>query len=222
MVLPLLLLLSGTVALLACGGHVVAAASHDGAPKRLAGSARISVIYYSETNHTKTLAEAIAEGAQSVGGAEVEVVALGDANVTAHILEADAVVIGTPVHFGNVASAFLQWVEHEWAPHWQPNDFAGKLGGVFATSGGIAQGVEHVLSSLQRTLMTYNFRLVLPDATISKYSSYGVIAATATPPFNMSTPGQIAQCFKDEAVVYGKQIATVAIADAAASLKCKS
>lgn len=213
-------MLSGAVALLACSHVVAETASHDAAPKRAAGAARISVIYYTETNHTKTLAEAIAEGARSVSAAEVEVVALGDANVTTHILEADAVVIGTPVHFGNVASAFLQWVEHEWAPHWQPDDFAGKLGGVFATSGGIAQGVEHVLSSLQRTLMTYNFRLVLPDATISKYSSYGVIAATATPPFNVSTPGGIAQCFKDEAVVYGKQIATAAIADVASSSKC--
>ena len=172
----------------------------------------ISVIYYySVNNHTKVLAESIGDGARLLNNTMVHVVSIADADIQTHILDADAVFIGAPVHFGNVASPFLLWVEETWAPHWLNHDFAGKLGGVFATGGGISQGIEHVLTSLQRTLNSYSFQVVIPDPTISAYTSYGVMAATKTPPFNLTAPG-VAQCFLDTGKAYGQQVANLAVA----------
>jgi multimeric flavodoxin WrbA len=182
------------------------------APVAAGVEAKISVIYYSQTNHTRTLGQAIVTGAQSVGGTAVELVDLADADVQTHVLDADAVLIGSPVHFGNMASAVQQWVETQWAPHWQSGEMAGKVGGMFATGGGIAQGIEHVLASLQRTLMSFQFQVVVPDPTTSPYTSFGVMAATITPPFNETGPGAVSQCFLDTAEMYGKLVADITVA----------
>ncbi len=169
----------------------------------------MTIVYYSEKNHTFTLAQAIAAGALSVNGTIVTLVSIDEADMQLHVLPADALVIGAPVHFGNVASEFLLWVEQSWAPYWQAGALRGKVGGVFTTGGGIAQGVEHVLASLQRTLQSYSVRVLVPDPTTSAYTSYGCFAATATPPFNL-TGSAIAQPFLDVATAYGAQIATAA------------
>lgn len=179
----------------------------------------MSVLYYTEYNHTKTLAEAIADGARQVSGVDVTLLPISDADVTADVLLADAVVIGAPVHFGNVAAGLLTWVEDEWSPYWQTGNFSGKLGGIFTTGGGIAQGIEHVLASLHRTLMSYNFKVVTPDATKSGYASYGVMAITGTAPFNL-TGGAIAECFVEPAQTYGAQIASATVTTKRLEAKC--
>jgi NAD(P)H dehydrogenase (quinone) len=187
-------------------------ASAGSAPLAAGANAKISVIFFSEKNHTRTLGQAIVTGAQSVAGTTVELVDLADADVQTHVLDADAVLIGSPVHFGNMASALQLWVETKWAPYWQTGAMAGKVGGMFATGGGIAQGIEHVLASLQRTLMSFQFQVVVPDPTSSPYTSFGAMAATETPPFNVTGPGGVAQCFLDTAEMYGKLVADITVA----------
>ena len=78
--------------------------------------------------------------------------------------------VGAPVHYGNAAAALLSWVEEGWAPFWQvaprrrceqrrceqegwapfwqDERLDGKLGGAFATAGGMAQGLEHTRLAL--------------------------------------------------------------------------
>lgn len=171
----------------------------------------VSVIYYSQHNHTMKLGAAIAEGAEAVSGVEVSLVSTDEAEMVKHVVEADVVVIGAPVHFGNIAAGFLVWIEDNWTPFWLTHVLDGKLGGVFSTAGGISQGVEHVLTSLQRTLMSYRLKVVVPDCTASDYASYGAMAATATPPFNLTDDG-VAQVFLDEAKKYGRQLAEEGLA----------
>ena len=185
-----------------------------------APTSNVLVCYYSQTGHTKALASAIADGARAVAGTSVRVSAIEDTDVEADLLTwADAVVIGSPVHYGNVAGALQSWVEAKWEPFWTDARFGTKLGAVFATGGGLNQGVEHVITSLQRLLFSFRVRVLTPDPTRSGFSSYGAVAITGTPPFNMSG-GAIAQPFAEAAQALGMQVADVltsALVGAAAS-----
>ena len=94
---------------------------------------------------------------------------------------AHAIIIGCPMHYGNPSAPLLTWIDNTWAPYWQTGALAGKLGATFSTGGSIAQGVEHVVTSLQRTLMSFNLQLVTSSPVTSAYSSYGAIAITGGP-----------------------------------------
>eukprot|EP00966_Prymnesium_polylepis_P062830 1458319-Prymnesium_polylepis.1 len=107
-------------------------------------AANVLVAYYSVTNKTKQLASAVADGAREAG-ATVRLRPIGEISVESDVLTwADAVVIGSPVHYGNPAAAVQSWFESAWEAYWEDPRFQGKLGAVFATGGGLAQGLEHV------------------------------------------------------------------------------
>jgi flavorubredoxin len=64
---------------------------------------KIMVVYDSRTGNTEKMAVAIAEGAGSVAGAEAEVKKLGEPFPISALGEADAVLFGSPSHYGNAA-----------------------------------------------------------------------------------------------------------------------
>ena len=73
--------------------------------------AKVLVVYHSETNYTRTLANAIADGATGAG-ALVRTMAVADADFERDVLVwADALVIGSPTHYGNPSATLLAWVE---------------------------------------------------------------------------------------------------------------
>lgn len=151
-----------------------------------ASCANVLVCYYSATNKTQQLAMAVANGARQVGS-DVRVLSISGVTVQSDVMEwADAIIIGSPVHYGNVASKMTAWFETAWEPFWEDPRLEGKLGAAFATGGGLAQGLEHVVSSLQRLLASFRIQCITPAPTRSGYDSYGAVAVTGTPPFNGS------------------------------------
>jgi NAD(P)H dehydrogenase (quinone) len=92
---------------------------------------KILVTYYSKTGNTKMMAEAIAEGARSVGGIEVIVKDCGSATNN-DLLEADCIVIGSPTYFRLVAWPLKKFIDESIAVYRQ---LRGKMGGVFTSSG---------------------------------------------------------------------------------------
>ena len=179
-------------------------------PVALSAQHTVLVVYWSETNHTAALAETIGSGASSVvGQSNVRVRRLNETSVASDLLAwASCVVIGSPTHYGNPASAVLAWVEREWEPFWTDPRFARKIGGVFTTGGGLSQGLEHVLAALQRILFSFRIRVITPDPTRDGFASYGAVAVTGTPPFNGTG---VAKPFADAAFSYGAQLATQAM-----------
>lgn len=146
--------------------------------------ANVLVVFHSKTNRTQQLATAVADGARH-RGANVRLKSISDTNVEADVLKwADAIILGSPVHYGNVAAAVLSWFETAWEPLWTDPRFDGKLGAVFASGGGLAQGLEHVNSSLQRLLASFRIQCLTPAPTRSGYDSYGAVAVTGTAPFD--------------------------------------
>ena len=115
---------------------------------------------------------------------------------------------GSPVHYGNPASGVISWFESEWEGHWADASPPVALGAVFATGGGLAQGLEHVLASLQRLLWSFRVQVITPNPTRSGFSSYGAVAVTGTPPWGDNvTHGAIAVPFATAAREFGAQFA---------------
>ena len=170
----------------------------------------VLVTYYSSsTGHTKALAEAIAEGSRKVVGHDnVKVMPIASVDVEKDAIEwADAIVVGSPVHYGNVASPVLAWFETSWAKFWTDPRLDGKVGAAFATGGGLAQGAEHVLTSIVRLFHSFRIQALSPSPTRSGYNSYGAIAITGTPPYFNSTAGTIAAEFADSGRDLGALVA---------------
>ena len=179
---------------------------------RCVSAGNVLLVYHSEANHTMQLAEAIAAGCRSVPSATCKVQTIAQTDVGRDIIGwADALVIGSPVHYGNPASAMLRWFETDWEAHWTDATPPVKYGAVFATGGGLAQGVEHVLAGLQRLLWSYRIRVLAPNPTRSGYSSYGAVAITGTKPYFANAT--IAQVFINAAQGFGAVIASAVAED---------
>lgn len=166
---------------------------------------KVLVVYGTETNFTAQLAQSISYGAIDCG-AQVVVKEVTDQTLSFErdVIEwADALVFGSPTHFGNPSAETLGWVRTMWEPYFTDARLQAKIGGVFATGGGVTQGIEHVLAALTRVLDTFRFRVVTPDPTRSGFSAYGAVAITGTPPFNGST---IDQGFVAAGKAYGRDI----------------
>lgn len=133
--------------------------------------AKISVIYYSATGSTFQLAEAVAEGARSVGSevrlrkvaetASAEAIAANPAwqqhaEATNHIpvaslddLEwADGFVFGTPTRFGLPAGQLKQFIDGL-GGLWAQGKLQDKAAGVFGGAGNLHGGQESTLLALQ-------------------------------------------------------------------------
>ena len=77
------------------------------------------------------LAEAIAAGARR-DGVNVRLQRIADTSVERDVLAwADAIVIGSPVYYGNAAAAMQAWFEEAWEPFWEDSRLEGKLGAAF-------------------------------------------------------------------------------------------
>jgi len=60
------------------------------------GQPTVLIAYYSQSGHTKTMAQAVEEGAKSVAGVRVLLLSIDQVS-TKELLEADAILLGSPV-----------------------------------------------------------------------------------------------------------------------------
>jgi len=137
---------------------------------------RVLVLYYSQTGHTETMAQALNEGAASVEGAE-SLLRKIDEVTQAELEAADGIALGSPVYMGDVAPAFreaaLQWATDY--GFWESRALQNKVGAVFATGAFPSNGKEFTMISLAQTLWQFGMVLVTP------YGSVGASATTRAP-----------------------------------------
>lgn len=113
---------------------------------------RVLVVYAAdEHNQIKVLADAVAEGAGSIG-ADTKVMEVASANYKRHVFGwADAVVLGSGVFNGNAAPRLLEFINSfDFMDSLQT-----KVGGAFVTGGAAGGGVQMVLDSLNRGMKTF-------------------------------------------------------------------
>ena len=73
------------------------------------GQPTVLIAYYSQSGHTKTMAQAVEEGAKSVAGVRVLLLSIDQVS-TKELLEANAILIGSPVYNANVAPAVQEFI----------------------------------------------------------------------------------------------------------------
>jgi NAD(P)H dehydrogenase (quinone) len=148
---------------------------------------KVLIVFYSTYGHVYQMAEAVAEGARQVAGAEVELrrvpETLPDAvldkmgavdaqKAFSHfpvctvdeLAAADAVIFGTPTRFGNMCGQMRQFLDAT-GQLWANGSLVGKVGSVFTSTATQHGGQESTILSFHITLLHHGFVIVgLPYA----------------------------------------------------------
>jgi NAD(P)H dehydrogenase (quinone) len=148
---------------------------------------KILIVYYSMYGHVYKMAQAVAEGAGKIDGAQVVIKrvpetlpedvlvkmgALEAQKSMSHVpvatvddlASADAVIFGTPTRFGNMCGQMRQFLDAT-GQLWASGALVGKVGSVFASTATQHGGQEATLLSFHITLLHQGFVIVgLPYA----------------------------------------------------------
>lgn len=177
-----------------CGGHPIL--RHTPTPEGAhLMSTRVAVIYYSATGNVHALALAVAEGARETGAdvrvrrvPELAPEAAIDSNPAwrAHVDEvrddpvathedlrwADAMALGTPARFGNVAAQLKQFIDTT-GPLWAEGVMADKTVTAFTSAINRHGGNETTLLALYNTMYHWGAVIVPPGYTDESTSFAG-------------------------------------------------
>ncbi|WP_316979640.1 NAD(P)H:quinone oxidoreductase [Shumkonia mesophila] len=133
--------------------------------------AKVLVLYYSSYGHVETMAGAVAEGARSVPGTQVDIKRVPEL-VPAEVArksglkvdqaapiatvdelpEYDAIIFGTPTRFGNMAAQMRNFLDQT-GGLWAKGKLIGKVGSAFAGTASQHGGQETTLTSFHTTLL---------------------------------------------------------------------
>lgn len=143
---------------------------------------KIQVVFYSTYGHVWKMAEAVAEGARQVQGAQVSLFQVPElmpeaaleksgakkarepfAHIPiaqpAQLADADAIVFGTPTRFGNMASQMRNFLDQT-GGLWAKGSLIGKVGSVFCSTGTQHGGQETTITSFHTTLLHHGMVIV--------------------------------------------------------------
>lgn len=131
---------------------------------------KVLVLYYSTYGHVETLAYAIADGVAEAGAEATvkrvpelmppEVAAKAHAKLDqaapladpAELAQYDALIIGTPTRFGNMAAQMRNFLDQT-GPLWARGALIGKVGAAFTSTASQHGGQETTLTSIHTTLL---------------------------------------------------------------------
>jgi NAD(P)H dehydrogenase (quinone) len=161
------------------------------------GKPTVLITYYSQSGNTKTMALAVEEGAKSVAGVRVLLLPIDQVS-NKEVLEADAIVVGSPVYNANVAPEVQQFI-NSWPFEGRP--LRDKLGAAFVSGGGISIGEEGVMLDILRTMLIQGM-IVLGGEEVE--AAFGASAITGEGPFKGEKLDPI---FLTKGVGLGKRVA---------------
>ncbi len=180
---------------------------------------KVLVLFYSMYGHIYKMAEAVAEGVREVDGAGAilhrvpetlgddvlkKMGALEARKAFAHIpvarvedlVQADAIIFGTPTRFGNMCGQMRQFLDAT-GGLWAKGALVGKVGSVFTSSATQHGGQESTILSVHTTLLhhgmvivglPYSFDAQMRIDEITGCSPYG--ASTIAGPSGERQPSQ--------------------------------
>ena len=165
------------------------------------GQPTVLIAYYSQSGNTKTLAHAVEEGAKSVAGVRVLLLPMDQVS-NKEVLEADAIVVGSPVYNANVAPEVQSFI-NSWPFAGRP--LKNKLGAAFVTGGGISIGEELVQLNLLHSMLIQGMLVMGGEET---EAAFGASAITGEAPFQTGT---VEEQFLAKARGLGKRVAEMAL-----------
>ncbi len=157
---------------------------------------KILIVFYSRYGNTAKLAEAIAEGARAVPGAEVNlrrVADLAPAEVIARDVRwtatrqelakyppptladlegADAIIFGTPTRFGNMTAELKSFIDLT-GGIWVKGALVDKVGSVFTTNSTPHSGKESTLLTMMVPLLHHGMVIVGVPQTVPETNRAG-------------------------------------------------
>jgi NAD(P)H dehydrogenase (quinone) len=164
--------------------------------------AKVLVLYYSTWGHIETMAEAVAEGARSAG-ADVSVKRVPEivpdaVAEAAHykldqkapvatpneLADYDAIIIGTPTRYGNMAAQMKNFLDQTGAL-WAQGKLVGKVGGVFTSSATQHGGQESTILSTHTVLLHHG--MVIAGLPYAFQGQMGVEEVKGGSPYGAST-----------------------------------
>ena len=164
----------------------------------------VLITYYSETGHTALMASAVADGVHKVSSADVRLLTI-EKTSNDDLQWADAIIIGSPVHSGNIAASL-----HEFIRTWPFHEgiLKDKIGAVFVTGGGISAGEEMAQTNLIHTLLVFNM-IIVGGPTWDQ--PFGASAITGEQPFvSDSEEVRIDPMFLAKGNALGERVAHIA------------
>lgn len=166
---------------------------------------KILVVYYSITGKTRQMAEAAAEGARSVKGVTVKLLAVKEAKA-ADALQADAIIIGTPVHNANAAPPVLEYI-NSWP--FENSPLRNKIGAAFVSAGGFSAGEELVQVSILHSMLIFGMIVVGGG---DWRSAFGASAIVEEEPFDEALKSRgVNPYFLKKARELGKRVAQIVL-----------
>lgn len=187
---------------------------------------RVLVAFYSRFGAVERLAQCMAEGVQSVPGAVVELLQIDDqpideirsgedenamgrrrAQVLNRLINADAIIVGSPGYFGGMASAVHRLFEDcatmALAPSvdrtrpWRQYLFKDKVGAAFTATGTAHGGNEQTLHAILTMFMHFGMIIVTPGQQQpileNPTAPYGATTISGPRGDQLPTPGEEAQ-----------------------------
>jgi NAD(P)H dehydrogenase (quinone) len=160
----------------------------------------ILIAYYSKTAHTQSLAEEVAKGALTIPGVQVVLKNIAQ-TTTKDLLDADAIIIGSPVYNANLAPEVVQFIS---AWPFEGNPLKDKIGAAFVTAGGISAGEELAQVNLLHSMLVFGMIVVGGDDWTS---AFGASAITNEGIFKTE---KLDKLFLQKGLNLGKRVATIA------------
>ncbi|MEQ8849993.1 NAD(P)H:quinone oxidoreductase [Botrimarina sp.] len=168
---------------------------------------KVSIVFYSTYGHVYQLAEAVAEGAKGVSGAEVGLYQVAETlpkevlekmgaidarkafdhvpQASVDVLaESDAILFGTPTRFGNMAGQMRSFLDAT-GGLWKKGALIGKVGSVFASTATQHGGQETTITSFHTTLLHHGMVIVGVPYSCPELSEMGEI--TGGTPYGATT-----------------------------------
>ena len=157
--------------------------------------------------HIYRMAEAVAEGAREIQGAEVQMLQVPELvpddilersgakqarSVFVHIpiakpedlADADAVIFGTPTRFGNMCAQMRNFLDQT-GLLWAQNALVGKVGSVFTSTGLQHGGQETTITSFHITLLHHG--MIIVGVPYSEKRQMAMDEITGGSPYGAST-----------------------------------
>lgn len=195
---------------------------------------KVLVLYYSSYGHIETMANAVAEGAREVDGVEVSVKRVpelvpADVAASSHfkteqaapiatpaeLADYDAIVIGTPTRFGNMASQMKNFLDQT-GGLWAQGKLIGKVGAVFTSTATQHGGQESTILATHTVLLHHG--MVIVGLPYSFAGQMNMDEITGGSPYGASTLAkgdgsrQPSANELDGARFQGRHVATIAAA----------
>jgi flavorubredoxin len=125
---------------------------------------KVVVLYDSQTGFTESMAKGVVEGVRMVRGVDVELLKAGTPFSISKLDEADAIILGSPTHYGDTTPAIKVVLESiRELIDTMKIKFFGKIGGIFVSYGWDS---ESIIEKLREEMRILRIDVVVPPIAV--------------------------------------------------------